>query len=344
MGAEGFLLGQALEDIAFVLDQLPTPSFAKDIHGRLSVVNDAFCALVGLERGAILGRPAHDFVQGSLITAFESLDQALLYEGAREQCYEARLRTTGDREAVVRVTKRRLMGRDGRVLGVIGTVEDVSALHRHEEQLRAALEGTVRAVSLALDTRDPYTGEHQRNVAELSVRIARLLGWDADRLEGLRIGALLHDVGKIHIPAEILNRPGRISDPEMAMIRGHAAVGHAIVSPIVFPWPVAVMVIQHHERLDGSGYPHGLSGGAILPEARILAVADVLEAMTAHRPYRPSRGLETALEELRRGRETVFDTDVVDACLEVVARGQVRFHEGGMVFGESGEKSGTADV
>ncbi len=336
MGAEGYLVGQDLEDIRFVLDQLTIPAFTKDLHGRMSVVNDAFCALTGLGQEAILGRPAHAFLSGPLLSVFETVDQALLFGGG-EQTYEATLKSVVRHQATVRVTKRRLQGRDGRVLGIIGTVEDITAQRSLQHGLRDALYGTVRAVSLAMDTRDPYTGEHQRHVAALSVLIARELGWEMERIEGLRIGALLHDIGKIHIPAEILNRPGKITDPEMAMIRSHAEVGHSIVSHIVFPWPVSEMVAQHHERLDGSGYPHGLSSGAIIDEARVLAVADVFEAMTAHRPYRASRGLDAARAELERGREEHYDVTVVEACQAVIDKGLVRFDGGEMVIGDEAD-------
>ena len=145
-------------------------------------------------------------------------------------------------------------------------------------------------------------------------------------MEGLRLGAMIHDIGKIYVPAEILNRPGRLSDSEMEIIRAHARIGGEILEGTEFPWPIREMVEQHHERLDGSGYPRGLQGGEIVPEARILAVADVVEAMSSHRPYRPARGLDDARAEIRRGRGTIYDAEAVDACLAILREGGFPAH------------------
>ncbi|MEC9347568.1 MAG: HD domain-containing phosphohydrolase [Pseudomonadota bacterium] len=188
-------------------------------------------------------------------------------------------------------------------------------------ELASAAMGTVSAVAATVEKRDPYTSGHQKNVAALSVAIAERLGWDRHRIEGLRLGATIHDIGKIYIPAEILNRPGRLSAPEFDMVKTHPAVGRDILKDTRFPWPILEMVAQHHERLDGSGYPAGLSGDAIIPEARIIAVADVADAMTAHRPYRPALGPDAAIAELRRGRGTAYDPAMVDACLAILQDG-----------------------
>ena len=182
---------------------------------------------------------------------------------------------------------------------------------------RSAL-SAVAAIAKTLEKRDPYTSGHQDRVAQLSVAIAQRLGWDAERIEGLRLGALIHDIGKIYVPAEILNRPGRLTENEMAIIRTHPGVGADILSESDFPWPLQDMIEQHHERMDGSGYPKGLTGDAIIPEARVIAVADVVESIGSHRPYRPSLGIEAGLEEIAKGRGTTFDAQVVDACIAVV--------------------------
>lgn len=183
--------------------------------------------------------------------------------------------------------------------------------------LRRALEQAIAAIALTLEKRDPYTAGHQQRVAEIAAAIAAEMGLPPERIEGLRFGALIHDIGKIAVPAEILNRPGRLSELEFGLIKAHSEAGHDIVKDIPFPWPVAQMVHQHHERLDGSGYPQGLKGAEIMLEARILAVADVVEAMVAHRPYRAALGMEAALKELERGRGTLYDPDAVDASLRI---------------------------
>lgn len=180
---------------------------------------------------------------------------------------------------------------------------------------------TVDAIARTVETRDPYTAGHEHRVSELAVAIAKRLELNAFRVEGLRLGGLLHDLGKVAIPAEILTRPGRLTDAEFTLIKKHPEAGYEIIKDVSFPWPVKEMVLQHHERIDGSGYPHGLKGEAILLEARILAVADVVEAITAHRPYRPALGIEFALEEIRRGRGTIFSEEIVDACLAVFEEG-----------------------
>jgi putative two-component system response regulator len=187
--------------------------------------------------------------------------------------------------------------------------------------LRRTLLGTVEALASALEVRDPYTAGHQRRVARVAVAIADDLGYGEDRREGLRLAGLLHDIGKLHIPAEILAKPTRLTKPEFALIKDHSRAGWDILKRVEFPWPLARMVLQHHERMDGSGYPDGLGGADILPEARILAVADVIEAMASHRPYRPAVGLAAALDVIIKGRGSHFDPAVVDAALSVLSDG-----------------------
>lgn len=183
------------------------------------------------------------------------------------------------------------------------------------ERLKDALVGTIGAVALTLEKRDPYTSGHQQRVAELCVAIGRKLGLTEDRLQGLRLGSTIHDIGKIGIPAEILSRPGKLSVLEFELIKSHPQVGYDILRAVKFPWPVTDMILQHHERIDGSGYPQGLTGKDIIFEARILAVADVVEAMSSHRPYRPGRGLDLALAQIKQVAGSQLDSQVVDACL-----------------------------
>ena len=201
---------------------------------------------------------------------------------------------------------------------------NMEVMQRHKQ----ALVDAIRVIAMTVEKRDPYTAGHQLRVAELAMAIGRELGLDDDRLEGLGLGATIHDLGKIYVPAEILNRPGRLTAAEFEIIKSHAEVGFDIVKDVKFPWPVADMVLQHHERLDGSGYPQGLTAEAIILEARILAVADVVEAITAHRPYRPARGLETALDEIESNRGTLYDTEVVDACLHLIRDKHFSFEAG----------------
>lgn len=184
-------------------------------------------------------------------------------------------------------------------------------------QLAAALRGTIGVIAQALETRDPYTAGHQRRVARLSLAIAVELDLPDDTRTGVEMAALVHDIGKIGIPAEILAKPTQLSPLERRLIETHADAGYQILRHVAFPWPIADVVLQHHERLDGSGYPAALVGSAVRREACILSVADVVEAMASYRPYRPALGIEAALNEIELGRGRLFDPLVVDACLRL---------------------------
>ncbi|MDD5388464.1 MAG: PAS domain S-box protein [Gallionellaceae bacterium] len=200
----------------------------------------------------------------------------------------------------------------------------IAALRTAEERdrylghFRDAMKNTVAAIARTLEMRDPYTAGHQQRVTALALAIARKMGLEETGIEGLYFGAMIHDIGKIAVPAEILAKPTKLSHIEYQLIQQHPETGYEIVRDIDFPWPVADMIVQHHERLDGSGYPHGLKDGDICLEARILAVADVVEAMSSHRPYRAGLGMEAALAEIERGSGLHFDPAVVAACVEVV--------------------------
>ena len=188
------------------------------------------------------------------------------------------------------------------------------ALRRRLEDSRKTMEGTIHAMALALEMRDPYTAGHQQFVSRIATGIGEEMKLSKNEVEGLSMAGQIHDLGKISVPAEILCKPGRLTDIEFAMIKTHAQVGHDILEEIDFPWPVAQIVLQHHERMDGSGYPQGLAGEDILLEARIMAVADVVEAMASHRPYRPALGIEAATGEITGNKQRLYDPQVVEAC------------------------------
>jgi len=191
----------------------------------------------------------------------------------------------------------------------------------HLQNMRDSLVESVTALAETVELRDPYTAGHQRRVADLAVAIAREMGIDEDEIDGLRLAGVVHDIGKIRVPVEILSKPGRLDDVEMSLIRLHPEAGFQILKNIHFPWPIASIVQQHHEREDGSGYPHGLKHGQILPSACILAVADVVDAMSLHRPYRSALGVDRARDELMAGRGSRYDPNAVDACLRVLDKG-----------------------
>jgi len=213
---------------------------------------------------------------------------------------------------------------DGKPRGIIGMFVDITERKKNEEQLKESfkklkktMEDSIEAISLVTEARDAYTAGHQRKVSTLAVAIAEEMGFPKDKVEGIKIAALIHDVGKINLPAEILSKPGKLSEIEFNLIKNHSQIGYDILKKIDFLWPVAEIVYQHHEKVNGSGYPRGLKGNEILLEAKIICVADVVEAMSSHRPYRPALGIDKALEEISQNNGILYDPEVVDICLRL---------------------------
>jgi PAS domain S-box-containing protein len=217
---------------------------------------------------------------------------------------------------IVEATASGVFEGDGEKVG-IANLRDVTERRRAERRCQESMEGAIAAIAAAVEMRDPYAAGHHRNVDGLAVAIARELGLDAERMRGLRLAAVVHDIGNIQVPDEILAKPGKLTALEYAFVQTHPQAGHDMLKNIDFPWPVAEIVLQHHELLDGSGYPRGLKGDEILLEARILAVANVVAAMTAQRAFLPAAGIDTALTEITRGRGTKFDPQAVDACVRL---------------------------
>jgi PAS domain S-box-containing protein/putative nucleotidyltransferase with HDIG domain len=206
----------------------------------------------------------------------------------------------------------------------VGSFMDITERKLAEEelknglkQLRKAMEGSVQAMALMVESRDPYTAGHQKRVAQLSCAIAQEMGLPEDQIDGIRMAASTHDIGKIRIPADILSKPGKLEEIESMIVKAHPQVGYEVLKEIDFPYPVAEAVLQHHERIDGSGYPAGLTGDQIIIEAKILGVADVVEAMASHRPYRPAIGIKEAIQEISQNRGILYDAEVVDACVRL---------------------------
>ncbi len=222
----------------------------------------------------------------------------------------------------VSMTMRAVRDAGGRILYYEGIDEDITERKEHFDLLRKTLEAAVQAIASVVERKDPYTAGHQRRVADLARAIATEMCLPGNQLDGLCIAASIHDIGKISVPAEILSMPRKLTEIEMNLIKTHPQSGYDILKDIDFPWPVAQIVLQHHERLDGSGYPLGLKGSEILPEVRILAVADVVEAIVSHRPYRPALGLDLAIDEIANSRGILYDPDVVEACLKLLANNQ----------------------
>ncbi len=200
-------------------------------------------------------------------------------------------------------------------------------LEQSNKKLRKLLQETIKSLASAAEKRDPYTAGHQERVTRLACAIAEEMNLSPERIEGIQMAGIIHDIGKIYVPAEILSKPTSLDPPEIALIQKHPQVGYEILKGIEFPWPIAEIVLQHHERMLGSGYPRGLQGEEILLEARIIGVADVVEAMYSHRPYRPSLGIEAALKEIFVNRAFLYDPVVVDVCVDLFQKKGFKFED-----------------
>jgi len=243
---------------------------------------------------------------------------------SRPYRHEYRLIGAGGNLFFVRGAIKGIRDEQGGVRRWIGTLSDITEQKKTEEELRDSLDrlhktmgGIIRAMAATVESRDPYTAGHQQRVSNLARCIAQEMGLTPEQVEAVRMAGVVHDLGKISIPAEILSKPTELNDLETRLIQVHPRTGYDILKDIDFPWPVAQIVLQHHERLDGSGYPFGLKGDQILVEAQVLMVADVVEAIASHRPYRPARGIETALEVIEKDKGTKFNAQVVEACLRL---------------------------
>ena len=212
------------------------------------------------------------------------------------------------------------------------SIQDISGRKKTEKELKESylkikktMDDTIDIVSRLVGIRDPYTAFHQQRVSKLATLITQKMGLSEDKIEAIRITSLVHDIGKINVPAEILSNPNGLTEIEFNLIKEHSKTGYDLLKKIDFIWPVAEIVLQHHERIDGSGYPRGLKGDVILIESKIISVADVVEAMSSHRPYRPALGIDKALEEISKNKGVLYDPKVVDICIRVFKEEGFRF-------------------
>jgi PAS domain S-box-containing protein len=290
-----------------------------DAEGKVLELSDSLCTMLGYTRAELMG--AHVSLWNAQWSPLE-LQSVLgkLAAKANRSEFETRHRRKDGTILDVEVSGQRLE-LSGQTLLYL-SARDVTEKKRADrqildqiEQLKSSVMSTVEVATVLNEMRDPYTAGHERRVAAIAAAIGAHLGFDENRQEGLRVAGHLHDVGKVIVPSEILSKPGKLGALEYQMIQGHAQAGFDVLKNVKFPWPVAEVALQHHERMDGGGYPQGLKGEAILLEARIMAVADVVEAMSSHRPYRSGLGIEEALAEVEGGGGTKYDRTVVEACL-----------------------------
>ncbi|EGJ51062.1 HD domain-containing phosphohydrolase [Desulfocurvibacter africanus] len=314
--------------LATTLNSIGDAVLTTDERGRVKYLNPAALRILGCEESLALGKdlstifalydPKGVNIAPDLVS--NVLDQA--HTVASTDMHT--LVTGPQREVPVNMSHSPIISEGRSVRGTVLVLHDITerreaeyALQKSVSQLKTSLEETVNALAVTSEKRDPYTAGHQQRVSQLACAMAREQGLPKERIEGIRVAAILHDLGKIYVPAEILAKPTRLTQMEMGIMKTHAEVGFDILKNIPFPWPVAAAVLQHHERMDGSGYPNGLSDKDICCEARIISVADVVEAMSSHRPYRAALGIERALEEIARNRERLYDAECVDICLSL---------------------------
>jgi PAS domain S-box-containing protein/putative nucleotidyltransferase with HDIG domain len=313
-------------------ENAPDVIYTLDAHGAFTYVNPAWERILGHRKEEVIGQYFVNFVKKEdsriFISAFKSVRDKKQWA---IDLYGAIIHKNGT-ERLFNLSGAPNLDADGKVIGVVGTFKDVTALKRSEEELQisfnklqTAMSSTIDAISIIVELRDPYTAGHQRRVASLACAIAKELKMSEDQIDKIRMGGLIHDIGKIYIPAEILTKPGRLSKIELDMMKSHPEVGYKILQQVDFIPPIAQIVYQHHERMDGSGYPLGISGDDILLESRIIAVADSVEAMASHRPYRPALGIEKALEMILNEKGKSYDSQIVDACVTLFKNRDFQF-------------------
>jgi PAS domain S-box-containing protein/putative nucleotidyltransferase with HDIG domain len=315
-------LRQSEEKYRTILEDIEDGYYETDLRGNFTFFNSALCRiwryppeeLMGMNYRQYTDEPNAKTLYKAFTTAYGTglpgklMDYEIIRKDQTRMAAQQSFTLIKDDE--------------GKTVGFRGIVRDITHLKALEqereetlEKLRQALESTVHAMAVAVESRDPYTAGHQRRVADLAYAMAVEMGLDPDQINGLRMASLIHDMGKISIPTEILTKPTKLTAIEFEIVKTHAQAGYEILKDIAFPWPIARIVLEHHEKMNGSGYPQHLKGKDLLTESKILTVADVVEAMASHRPYRPSLKLQEALDEITRNRGILYDADAVAACL-----------------------------
>jgi len=301
-----------------LLDNLPDAMYFKDRNNRIIKVNKFYAQGVGLKPEEIVGKTDFDFFPAQQARQMSVDDNYVLTTGKPIiGKIERTLLPDGSWNQAI-TTKIPMYDKNAKIIGTMGITRDMTVYANLEKERLLMLINTLKILGKALEMRDPYTFSHTRHVASIAEIIAKELNWDENRLLGIRLAGELHDLGKISIPLDILNKPGKLSDLEYSLIQQHAKNCYDLIKDIEFPFPLSETIYQHHERLDGSGYPRKLKGDEILFEARILAVSDVLESMTQHRPYREALGIVNASKELTSGRGLRYDSGIVDVALDLI--------------------------
>jgi PAS domain S-box-containing protein len=309
-----------------VIDADPNLIYVKDQDGRFTLVNQAVAELYGsISVDEVVGKSDADVnLNKNEVEHFQRDDREVTQSFREKRIPVERITDAQGNVRWLQTVKRPILSPDGKTHHVLGISADITErrlaeekLKQSLEKLRKSMEGTIQAIAMTVELKDPYTAGHQRRVAELASAIAQEMNLTSDQIYGIQLAAGIHDIGKISIPAEILSKPGKISPIEFNLIKTHPQVGYEILKAVEFPWPIAQIVLQHHERIDGSGYPFGLIDQDIILETKIICVADVVEAMSSHRPYRPSLGMDMALQEISEKSGRIYDSLIVEICLKL---------------------------
>ena len=306
------------ENYRSIFDNAREGIFRTTPEGRFVLANRAMARILGYNSPEALIDGVTD-IPGQLYIHPEERSQTLEFLEREGYVKNAEVQWKRKDGATIWVhrTMRAVRDEKGKILYLEGLVTDITDRKKSVDQLRKALVDTIQAIASIVESRDPYTAGHQRRVADLAAAIAAEMGLSVELIEGLRMAGVIHDIGKVSVPSDILNMPRKLTDIEFSLIKTHAKSGYEMVKDIEFPWPIARMILEHHERINGSGYPNGLTGDRLLLESRILAVADVVEAMATHRPYRAALSLDVAMDEITKNRGVIYDPDAVDACLRL---------------------------
>jgi PAS domain S-box-containing protein len=306
-------LKNAKDELQMIMDSVPATIFYKDTEGRIIRANKTMANSLKLSIKDIVGKASEELFSKEQAEKMRKDDQEVIVSGKpKRDIIHPYTTPDGIRWAIT--DKMPYKDKEGKVTGIIGLAKDITVQRKVEQKLKLTyqklkktMNASIETMSKILEAKDPYTAGHQ------------------DKIEGIRIASLIHDIGKIGLPTEILSKPTKLIDIEFSLIKNHSQIGYDILKSIEFPWPVAEIVFQHHEKIDGSGYPNNLKGDEILLEAKIIGVADVVEAMSSHRPYRPALGIDKALEEISQNREILYDPDVVDVCLKLFGEKSFKF-------------------
>ena len=305
-----------------LMDNLPDRIFYKDIHSRYILINKTYADDLGISPEDVIGKTDLDIFPRKLAEQYRRNDREVIKTGKRKDFDE--IYEPGNKQFIVHTIKVPVKDRKGKVIGILGIAYDitekVNLIKKLKKQLalyNRTFRDIIKAMVDIVETRDPYTAGHQKHTTEIACAIAKEMGLSRRQIENIRIASMIHDFGKIFIPADILNKPAKLNDVEFNFVKTHPAQGYKLANDINLLAPIAKIIYQHHERIDGSGYPDGAKDGEISLEARVIAVADVIEAMTSHRPYRPAHPLEEALEEIEKNAGILYDKKVAKAALKL---------------------------